>query len=236
MLFRTLRSPVALLASGSLALAAAAAGPAALAANSANKPAKVQKADKAPAKKDDKAPAGQTYVVDPAASSLEWTARKVTGSHNGVVKIKEGTVTVADGMLSGGTVVADMTTIRVDDLKDAEYNKKLTDHLRSEDFFNVEKFNTATFKINSVKKLDKPNDKGMTHEISGDLTIKGITHPAVVPAKMTIEGDKANAEAHLVVDRTKYDIKYRSGKFFSGLGDKVIHDEFNLDLKLSAKK
>ncbi len=178
-----------------------------------------------------------TYKVDAAASSVHWLGKKVTGQHDGHVKVKSGGLQVAGNAVTGGNIVLDMTSITVDDLKDAEYNGKLVGHLKSDDFFGVEKNPTAAFKITKVEaiagaKAGEPNQK-----VTGDLTVKGKTNPLTFPATISVAGGKVEAQAKDVkVDRTLYDIKYGSGKFFQGLGDKVIYDDFLISFNLVAKK
>lgn len=119
----------------------------------------------------------------------------------------------------------------VDDIKDANGNARLLNHLKSDDFFSVEKHPNATFVITSVKKKS-----GSTHDITGNLTIKGITQPVTFPAEVVVNGSQLNAKATITIDRTKFDIKYRSKSFFENLGDKTIYDEFTLDVELVATK
>jgi polyisoprenoid-binding protein YceI len=171
--------------------------------------------------------------IDPAQSTIKWTGKKVTGQHHGVINLKSGTVEVDKDALKGGQFEVDMTSIKNEDISDAENNAKLTGHLKSDDFFGVNKFSTATFKITSVKPLK--GQKDATHEITGDLTIKGITHPVTFPAVVEVKGDKASAQGKVTIDRTKYGIKYGSGQFFENLGDKMINDTFELDLDLKSK-
>ncbi|MGZ5278471.1 MAG: YceI family protein [Pseudobdellovibrionaceae bacterium] len=175
----------------------------------------------------------KSVAVDPAASSIKWTGKKVTGQHNGLITLKSGAVDVEKDTVKGGQFEFDMSSIKVEDIKDAENNAKLTGHLKSDDFFAVAKHATSTFKITSVKAL-KDSKEG-THEITGDLTIKGITHPVTFPATVEVKGDKASAKGKVTVDRTKYDIKYNSGKFYDKLGDKMINDTFELELDLKSK-
>jgi polyisoprenoid-binding protein YceI len=173
---------------------------------------------------------GQTFakdlVVDTAASTITWTGTKVTGSsHTGPVSVKEGKVVVNDkGELTGGSVVADMTTIGTTDLQ-GEWAEKLVGHLKNDDFFAVDKNPTATFVITSVAK------KGNDFEVKGDLTVKGKKAAQTVVLKK--EGNAYSGK--LEFDRTAYDIRYGSGKFFQNLGDNMINDKVALDLKIVTK-
>jgi polyisoprenoid-binding protein YceI len=181
---------------------------------------------------------GVTFRVDPQASTVKWLAKKVTGQHNGVVPVDSGEITVVGGALTGGLI-----TIATAKLKDQSLNDnptmqaKLQGHLNSPDFFDTAKYPTSTFKITSVKKLEKPTDAGDNVQVTGDLTIKDKTNPLTFPAKIEVSPTKVTATAkNIAVDRTAYDIRYGSGKFFQGLGDKVINDNFWIDLDLVATK
>lgn len=168
--------------------------------------------------------------IKPESSKIEWFAEKVTGKHNGLVMLKSGTIEVADGKLKGGEFTVDMTSINVTDLE-GEYKQKLEGHLKSDDFFSVDKHKTANFKI---KQVITKNSSTYNHEITGDLTIKGITHPITFPASISIKDGKFAAYGEMVVDRSKYDVRYGSKSFFDDLGDKAIYDEFTLKISLGA--
>jgi len=178
--------------------------------------------------------AEQTLKVDTGQSTLTWNGKKVTGEHSGTVKLSGGSLQVKDGKLVGGNFSADMTTLANTDLTDAGYNAKLVGHLKSDDFFGVEKFPTSTFKITKVEPIANAKAGEANYTITGDLTIKGKTNPATFPAVVTINGNSATAKATATVDRSKYDIRYGSKSFFDNLGDKVINDEFTLDINLVA--
>lgn len=172
-----------------------------------------------------------TLEVDPQKSQLTWLGEKVTGEHTGHINIKDGSVELTDGKLSGGSFTIDMSTITCTDLEDEGYNQKLVGHLKSEDFFGVEKYPVSKFKITSVSPK-----AGNDVTIKGELTIKGKTLPVEFPATIKTDGKTLNAQAKIEVDRTKYDIRYGSGSFFDNLGDKTIDDIFTLDVNLVAKK
>lgn len=177
----------------------------------------------------------ETLRLDTKESIIKWTGKKVTGQHSGRVWLKGGEVLLKGGFLAAGSFEADMKSIKVDDLKDPDTNAKLTGHLNSADFFDTGKHPTATFKTTRViPRLDAPAGQP-THDVTGDLTIKGITQPVSFPVRVEQKDGRASAKGTMTVDRTLYDIKYGSGKFFQGLGDKLIYDEFTLDLELVAK-
>lgn len=173
--------------------------------------------------------------ADVASSQIKWLGKKVTGQHDGTIALKNGTFEVAGDQLVGGTFEVDMTTLVVTDIKDTETNAKLLGHLKSDDFFSTEKNPTSTLKIKSVTPLAKPEAGKTSHEIAGDLTIKGIKKSITFPALIEMKDNVVHAKGTMTIDRTKYSIKYGSGKFFKGLGDKVISDTFTLDLDVSSK-
>jgi len=178
-------------------------------------------------------PKGSAFNVNIKESSINWLAKKVTGSHTGMVNISSGELIIDNGKLTGGKFDIDFKTITVLELDDAEMNKKLTDHLKSDDFFSAEKYPIGRLEITSV--TETPNSStGNNYDIKGNLTIKGITKEISFPAKMNFDNKKASAEASIELDRTEWDIKFRSGRFFENLGDKLIFDKFNLTVKLSA--
>ena len=168
------------------------------------------------------------------SSSLKWTGKKLTGEHFGTVKIAQGNLIVEEGQLTGGSFTMDMKSIVVEDLTDPSYNKDLTDHLNSADFFDTANHPEAKFEITGVESLATADAAGNTHTISGNLTIKGITNGIKFPATVVLSEGKANAKASFAIDRTLWDIKFKSGKFFPELGDKAISDEIGFQLELQA--
>lgn len=167
----------------------------------------------------------QDFSVDTKNSTLKWTGKKVAGQHNGSIEIKSGSLKIEKNAIVSGEFTIDMTSITNEDLE-GEWNQKLVGHLKSDDFFGVEKYPTATLKITesgSFKKGEAP--------VKGQLTIKGKTHPIEFTAKKN--GNTYTAT--IVVDRTLYDVRYGSGKFFDNLGDKAIDDDFTMDVKLNVK-
>ncbi len=172
------------------------------------------------------------YKIDTASSSIKWTGKKVTGKHNGSIKIQSGELKVVNNVITGGTITIDMQSIKNDDLTDKESNQKLIGHLKSPDFFDVEKHPTATFEI---VRLDA--GKAEKEEVvTGKLTLKGKSDEISVPVKITHHDNELTAKGTTVIDRTKWDIRYGSGKFFENLGDKAIYDEVDIEFDLKATK
>lgn len=177
----------------------------------------------------------QVLKLDTTLSTVNWLGKKVTGEHDGTIKISKGEINIDKGNVVGGSFEIDMNTIVNRDLDDAEWNAKLIKHLKSEDFFSVEKFPTSKFEITKVEPLNDPAKSNFNNTISGNLTIKGISKGISFPASIKIVDGVLNSFADFDIDRTEWDIKYGSGKFFENLGDKMINDKFNIKFKIVAK-
>lgn len=169
------------------------------------------------------------YKVNTNESTVKWSGKKVTGEHYGTVEVEKGALQVEDNKVKSGTIVMDMTTIDNEDLTNESMNQKLVGHLKSDDFFSVEKHPYAMLRLNKVVQKS-----GNEYTFTGDLTIKDITHPVTFDATMDVKNDKLTAKGEVEVDRTLYDIKFRSGRFFSDLGDNLIYDTFTLNFDVVA--
>ena len=174
-----------------------------------------------------------TLPVNTASSTLTWNAKKVGGEHSGTVKLSKGSLDINKNKLVGGSFVIDMTTIDNTDVTMEGMKQKLVGHLKNDDFFAVDKHPTATFKITKVVPVAKAKAGEPNYTITGDMTIKGITHAVTFPATVKVAGNTAEANATITLDRTKWDVKYRSG-LIETAADKVIDDNFTIDLKLVA--
>jgi polyisoprenoid-binding protein YceI len=160
--------------------------------------------------------------VNKSASSIAWLAKKVTGEHNGTVGISAGALNVNGNKLIGGNFTIDLKTIKALDITDPGYNQKFIGHITSGDFFEIEKFPTASFVITKVA----------GNQVTGNLTVKGITKSITFPAEIAVKGGKVTAKANITIDRTDFNIKYGSKKFFDSIGDKAIYDDFALTVSL----
>ena len=175
---------------------------------------------------------GKKLTLSASDSKIEWVGKKVTGQHNGTVDITNGDLFIDNGVLTGGSFEINFGTIKVLDLQDPEMNAKLTGHLKSDDFFSAEKFPTGKFVLTSITPLSNGTENNYT--VGGNLTIKGITKPVSFPAIVKVNGDAVTATADFKIDRTLWDVKFRSGKFYENLGDKLIYDQIDLKLNISA--
>jgi len=165
------------------------------------------------------------FRVDTEKSIINWSAKKVGGGHTGTVKISEGSLIYSGKALKGGSFLMDMASITSD-------NARVTTHLKSDDFFSSTKNPNSKFEISKVSAAGKDRVT-----ISGNLSIKGITHPLTFQATVKQQKNIIVAVANGIrIDRTKYDIKFRSKTFFGDIGDRAIDDEFELSINLTAVK
>jgi len=169
------------------------------------------------------------FKLESAKSNIDWIGQKVTGSHNGTIGIREAEFIFNDGRLSDGKVVIDTTAIKILDITDADTNAQFAGHLASDDFFSSARFPEAVFVI-----TETDSGSNGTTQITGDLTIKGITHPITFDATINAIEDRITLAGKMIIDRTKYGIKFRSGNFFVNLGDTLIYNDFQLIFHLTA--
>ncbi len=178
-----------------------------------------------------------TKEFDTSASSAKWTGSKTLIKDYydvGSINIKSGNAVFTNGILTGGQVVFDMNSIATTSTgkgNDADTTSKMAGHLKSDAFFDVAKYPEAKFVITSAAK-----ESGTTYLVTGDLTIKGKTAPASFPVQVTQSADeKAVISGTATIDRTVYDVRFGSTKFFQDLGDNVINDEFTLEFRAVTK-
>ena len=154
-------------------------------------------------------------------STIKWEGKKVTGSHNGTINLKEGYFEMENDEIKGGKFVIDMTSLVSTDLT-GDSKGKLEGHLKSDDFFGTDNHPEATLVITNTTKT------GTGYKVTGDITIKKTTQPIT----FDLDVDDNTATTQLTIDRSKFDIRYGSGSFFDNLGDKTIYDDFTLDVEL----
>jgi polyisoprenoid-binding protein YceI len=167
------------------------------------------------------------FQVQPSSSTINWIGKKVLGLHTGSINIAAGTIEYTGYNISGGKIEIDMTSIAITDIEDRKTHDNFLAHLKNDDFFAVDKFNTAKLVISGSEKMENNKLK-----IEGTLTIKDISHPISFIASVEVLTDFLHALGEMVIDRTLYNIRYGSGKFFENLGNHLIHDDFILQFKL----
>ena len=166
----------------------------------------------------------QSLTANKTQSLIRWYGEELTGkTHFGNLSFKEGRIELQDGLIIGGTFVVNMTSLSVEDLSGGA-KARLEGHLRSDDFFSVDKYPEATLKISQKAKVE-----GDVQKLYGELTIKGIKHAVDFSIILV---DKKTATANLTFDRSKYNVRFRSGSFFENLGDKLILDDIRMEVSL----
>lgn len=168
------------------------------------------------------------YTVNPKTSNVHWLGKKTTGQHEGDVSIKSGNVSFNGTDPVSGDFVLDMKTITCTDIKNADDNQSLVDHLKNEDFFNVAQFPEASLKIIKFEKTETAN----TYNVTADLTIKGVKNQISFPAVVT----PAKATATITIDRTKWNISYKSKSILGSVADKFIYDDVQFSISLALGK
>ncbi len=170
----------------------------------------------------------ETYTIAADQSTVVWKGTKPTGdSHTGTVAIKDGSISAENGVPTAGNFSIDLTTIALtDEGMDEETKAKLLGHLSTGDFFETEKYPTASFEITEVS----------SDSLTGNLTIKETTKSITIPYFFQAENGEATATASFSIDRTLWGITFNSGNFFKNLGDYMIDDAIQFDVKLKGTK
>ncbi len=175
-----------------------------------------------------------TYQLDTEESVIRWEGQKTfAGGHHGNVKFESGEVTLENGVPTSGSFVVDMTSLQDEDVQNEAMRAQLEGHLKSDDFFGVEAHPTANFVVTSTTQSE---DDPAVYAIEGDMTIKGITNSISFPITLGINDEqKITAFAQFDLDRTRWDVRFGSDKFFDNLGDGVIDDNFTVQLNIVAQ-
>lgn len=168
------------------------------------------------------------FMIDTKESVVKWKGSNSFGSHAGYVSISKGELMIEKEQLLGGAMEINMNTI-VDEAHQG--TSGLIKHLKDHDFFDVNKFPMSAISITKVETISSEEIK-----VTADLTIKGITNPVSFPAKLEVKDKIVKANSSFVIDRTKWDVRYNSGKFYDNLADKTISDSIEFNISIVAKK
>ncbi len=176
--------------------------------------------------------AAATYNFNAERSMIEWKGFKPTGSHSGTIVIKEGKLSVTNNAIESGKFTIEMGSIAVTDIPtEDEGNAKLSGHLKGADFFDVAAYPNANFEVTGIETVE-----GKTM-LSGNLTIKDATNNISFPVNTEMKEKMLTLTSEtFIIDRSKWNIKYRSKSFFDNLGDKFINDDIELKVTLVASK
>lgn len=183
-----------------------------------------------------------SYAVLTDADEINWRGYKtVTGdSHTGTLQISEGSFEVKDGAVVGASFTIDMNSIVNSDVESDEYRAKLEGHLKSPDFFAVDSFPTATFVITEVTPIEAVEGSETTHDITGNLTLRGITKSITIGAKISVDDNNVSFNApDVVIDRSQWNVKFRSTSFaaFADIAkEEVISNSLELKINVQAAK
>ena len=169
-----------------------------------------------------------TLFTDLQNSQIEWIGRKMTGEHSGTLGLLEGWVTMNDSIVIGGKFIFDLKSIKNNDIESPEWRLKLENHLKTEDFFHVDSFPQAILKIKGNNSFSKKNNLDSISLVYADLTIRGITNEISILFRLDKSENNLTAIGSVDIDRTLYNIKYKSGNYFFNLGDKIIYDDFTI--------
>lgn len=174
----------------------------------------------------------ESYAVNAESSTIEWKGFKPTGSHNGTIAIDSGVLDIANGKIVGGSFIIDMNSIVVTDIPaDDKGNAKLAGHLKSADFFDVEKHPNAGFTITGLEDVE---GKMM---LSGNLSLKEAKNNVTFPVTVSNENGVVTLTSEtFTIDRTKWNVQYGSKSIFDNLGDKFINDDMELKVMVKAAK
>ena len=179
-----------------------------------------------------------TYTVSSSESSMRWTGYYLFsfGEHSGTIVVSKGLLMFTADQLTGGSFEINMHSLQDTDLKADDGGNDLTDHLKSDDFFSVDKFPVAYFEITKAEKIKDAQPNQPNYDVTGTLTLKGVKNTLVFPALISSQGNSLTASARFKFDRTKWNVQYNSGKFFSEIGDGAISDAIGIELNLKATK
>lgn len=170
--------------------------------------------------------AQDNFKVNVENSSLTWKGYKPTGSHTGTITLASGNIEIKNNKITGGTFVSDMSTI-----KDADGSAKLEGHLKSEDFFEIAVFPTSKFEIT------KTEVNAGKIQVTGNMTIKGITKQITFPATLAVSKDNVTLISETFqINRADFNVKYKSKTFFNDLKDKFVNDDFDFQVTIVATK
>ena len=179
--------------------------------------------------------AAVAYTVDTEASVVKWEGYKPGKyGHNGTMKLRDGSIGVKDGQVESGSFTIDVSSLESTDLVDNPDKKmKLEGHLKSGDFFEVEKYPNGKFAMTGIAPLEGNADANYT--VTGNLILKDITKAIEIPANITVaDGSVSITTPEFTINRTEWGVTYGSG-VIGTIKDQMIADDVKLKIELVAK-
>jgi polyisoprenoid-binding protein YceI len=171
------------------------------------------------------------FQIHASSSVVNWTGKKILGLHTGTIQIQSGYLVFEGDTLINAALSINMLSIQITDMEDPVARQEFASHLKHADFFDVENFPIANWELETARLLERNN-----YLLQGRLTIKNHSHPVEFIAKVERLSDMLHSMGEMEVDRTLYNIRYGSGRFFENLGNTLIHDKFVLQFKLIGNK
>lgn len=178
----------------------------------------------------------RAYRIDLKTSKILWTGRSLTGRHHGTLDLSAGEVVILGGVVAGGAFTLEMTSLACTDLSDGALREVLHAHLRSEDFFAVEKFPKARFNIAAVDFIRGSTPGAPNHQVRGSLLLRGVAQDVEFPACVGFSptDNRLTATANFDIDRTRWGVLYGSGRFYEKLGKHLVQDMISLEMRIVA--
>ncbi len=178
----------------------------------------------------------RVYAVDAGESILEWTGRSLASEHCGTIAIASGEIVVENGLPARGEFILDMDSIANTDQDDLSMRSLLARHLKSDDFFDVARFPRARFVLLAMEPIPGATPGRPNYHVRGRLQLKAVDRELDFPALICRDQDGTiTARTNFDIDRTLWNVRYGSGKFYENLGMHLVCDLISLDIKIVAR-
>ena len=171
--------------------------------------------------------------LDTERSIIRWTGRNLVNQHTGTLKVTGGFLRVDDG-LRAARVETDFDTLTCTDIEDQEMNQALLNHLKAADFFLASEYPKAEFSLNEVTPIDGATAGRPNIKVKGELTLRGVTQEIQFEAISRQDMEQWVVQANLDIDRTRWNSRYGSGRFFEALYKHLVNDHVSLQIQLFA--
>lgn len=172
-----------------------------------------------------------TYKLDTDKTKVRWYGRNLSNQHAGEIAAQSGSLSLdASGLPSSGEVTLDMNAITCSDILDTKMNRMLIAHLSNADFFQTDKYPTASFRLESATPIPDAAAGSPNLDVQGSIAIRGVTQPIAIQATLAPTGDALAFQTQFELDRTQFGAIYGSGRFFESLGMHLVNDHVSLQI------